>query len=64
MNFMFILNAGRARPFFYLGNPDYPIRCIDTCLADGESPLYPDTTMEAHYQAMYRATYGDETITT
>jgi isopenicillin N synthase-like dioxygenase len=61
-----INTSGRQRysvPFFYLGNPDYPIRCIDTCLADGMRPLYPDTTMEAHYQAMYRATYHDETIT-
>jgi isopenicillin N synthase-like dioxygenase len=58
--------SGRQRysvPFFYLGNPDYPIRCIDTCLADGERPLHPDTTMEAHYQAMYRATYNETTTT-
>jgi len=59
--------SGRQRysvPFFYLGNPDYPIRCIRTCLPDGETPRYRATTMEAHYKAMYQATYSEKTITT
>ena len=58
--------SGRDRysiPFFYLGNPDVPIECIPTCLAEGETPKYPPTTVERHYAEMYEATYGAATGT-
>ena len=58
--------SGRERysvPFFYMGNPDYPVRCIETCLEEGDEPKYPDTTVVQHYQDMYRATYAEGTIT-
>ena len=57
-----VVNAsGRERysvPFFYVGNPDYEVRCIPTCLAPGETPKYPDITVEDHLRSMYRKTYA------
>jgi isopenicillin N synthase-like dioxygenase len=56
-----VINAsGRERylvPFFINGDPDYPITCIPTCLAPGESPEFPDTTITQHFSNMYRKTY-------
>ncbi|MEI2386912.1 2-oxoglutarate and iron-dependent oxygenase domain-containing protein [Breoghania sp. JC706] len=56
-----VVNAsGRERysiPFFHVGNPDYEVRCIPTCLNEGDVPLYPPITVEEHLQAMYRKTY-------
>ena len=54
-------SSGRERysiPFFYSGNPDHLVECIPGCLAAGESPKYPPTTVEAHLRDMYRKTYG------
>eukprot|EP00163_Fabomonas_tropica_P034015 TRINITY_DN9265_c0_g2_i1.p1 TRINITY_DN9265_c0_g2~~TRINITY_DN9265_c0_g2_i1.p1 ORF type:complete len:322 (+),score=34.14 TRINITY_DN9265_c0_g2_i1:210-1175(+) len=45
-------------PFFYSGNPGHEVRCLDTCLADGDQPHYPPTTVEAHLMDMYRRTYA------
>lgn len=45
-------------PFFYSGNPDHEVRCLDTCLAEGDQPHYPPTTVEAHLMDMYRRTYA------
>jgi isopenicillin N synthase-like dioxygenase len=45
-------------PFFFSGVPDYPVECLPTCLAPGEAPLYPPTTVEAHLKAMYARTYA------
>lgn len=56
-----INRSGRERysiPFFYTGNPDHEVRCIETCLDEGEAPLYPPITVSEHLQAMYRKTYG------
>lgn len=57
-----VVNAsGRERysvPFFYSGNPDHAVACLPSCLAPGESPRYPATTVEGHLQAMYRRTYA------
>ena len=59
--------SGRERysvPFFYMGNPDYPVRCISTCLEDGVTPTYPETTVVQHFQEMYRATYAASALIT
>ena len=56
-----INTSGHARysiPFFYLGNPDVPVECIPSCLAPGEIPKYPTTTIGRHYEEMYGVTYG------
>jgi isopenicillin N synthase-like dioxygenase len=53
--------SGRERysiPFFYVGNYDHVVECLSTCLAEGETPKYPPTTVEAHLKEMYRRTYG------
>jgi isopenicillin N synthase-like dioxygenase len=42
-------------PFFFSGNPDFPIRCIPTCLATGAQPLYPETTPRRHLAERRRA---------
>lgn len=52
--------SGRERysiPFFYVGNPDYEVKCIPTCLKPGDTPKYDTTTVEQHLTAMYRNTY-------
>jgi isopenicillin N synthase-like dioxygenase len=56
-----INSSGRERysvPFFYVGNYDHEVACIATCLAPGETPKYPPTTVEAHLRAMYARTYA------
>ena len=56
-----INTSGRERhsiPFFYLGNPDVPVRCIPTCLQPGETAKYPLTTIGRHYEEMYGVTYA------
>ncbi|WP_410003479.1 isopenicillin N synthase family dioxygenase [Marinobacter sp. F3R11] len=45
-------------PFFYSGNPDHQVSCLPTCLAEGDQPHYPPTTVEAHLMDMYRRTYA------
>ena len=57
-----INTSGRERcsvPFFYTGNPDCEVRCIETCLDPGEQPKYPVVSVEGHIQEMYRKTYVD-----
>lgn len=44
-------------PFFYTGNYAHEVACIPTCLAPGEQPKYPPTTVENHMRAMYQRTY-------
>jgi isopenicillin N synthase-like dioxygenase len=57
-----VVNAsGRERysvPFFFSGNPDQVVECLPSCLANGEAPKYPPTTVEGHLKEMYRRTYG------
>jgi hypothetical protein len=43
-------------PFFFSGNFAQRVECIPTCLAAGERPKYPDTTVEAHMREMYGRT--------
>jgi isopenicillin N synthase-like dioxygenase len=53
--------SGRRRysiPFFFSGAPDYGVSCLPGCLAPGERPKYPPTTVEAHIKERYRQTYG------
>jgi isopenicillin N synthase-like dioxygenase len=53
-------SSGRERysvPFFYHGNYAHRAECIPTCLAPGETPKYPPTTVEAHLREMFRRTY-------
>ncbi|WP_372971775.1 isopenicillin N synthase family dioxygenase [Marinobacter sp.] len=45
-------------PFFYSGNPDHEVSCLSLCLADGDQPHYPPTTVEAHLMEMYQRTYA------
>lgn len=45
-------------PFFFSGNPDHEVSCLPTCLAEGDQPHYPPTTVEAHLMDMYRRTYA------
>jgi isopenicillin N synthase-like dioxygenase len=56
-----VVNAsGRERysvPFFFSGNPDQAVECLPSCLASGEVPKYPRTTVEGHLREMYRRTY-------
>jgi isopenicillin N synthase-like dioxygenase len=52
--------SGRERysiPFFFSGNPDQKVECLPSCLASGEVPRYPPTTVEGHLREMYRRTY-------
>jgi len=52
--------SGRERysiPFFYSGNPTHEVIALDCCLADGETPKYPPTTVEGHMRDMYARTY-------
>lgn len=54
--------SGRERysvPFFFSGNPDFVVSCLPGCLAAGETPKYPPTTVAAHLAEMYRLTYGN-----
>lgn len=55
-----INTSGRERysiPFFYVGNPDYEVKCIPTCLEPGETPKYEPVTVEGHLNSMYEKTY-------
>ena len=45
-------------PFFYSGASAHEVRCLPGCLAAGEVPKYPATTVEQHLQDMYRRTYA------
>ena len=52
--------SGKERysiPFFFSGNPTHEVIALDCCLADGDSPKYAPTTVEAHMREMYDRTY-------
>jgi isopenicillin N synthase-like dioxygenase len=57
-----VINAsGRERhsvPFFFTGNPLHEVRCLPTCLADGEQPRFAPVTVEQHLRDCYRRTYA------
>ncbi|MFC3902222.1 Isopenicillin N synthase [Acinetobacter marinus] len=56
-----INRSGRERysvPFFFAGNPDYQVSCLNCCLDDTQTAKYPATTVEQHFIEMYRRTYG------
>tara|TARA_Y100001954_G_scaffold522_2_gene891 strand:+ start:23489 stop:24460 length:972 start_codon:yes stop_codon:yes gene_type:complete len=44
-------------PFFFSGRPAHEVVALDCCLADGETPKYPPTTVEKHMRDMYARTY-------
>lgn len=44
-------------PFFFSGRPAHEVVALNCCLADGEDPKYPKTTVEGHMREMYRRTY-------
>jgi isopenicillin N synthase-like dioxygenase len=56
-----VVNAsGRDRisvPFFYMGNLDYPVACMPSCVEAGDEPLFAPTTPALHLQEMVRRTY-------
>lgn len=57
-----INTSGRERysvPFFYVGNPDFKVTCIESCLAENDTPRYAPITVEEHLMSMYRKTYGE-----
>ena len=52
--------SGKERcsiPFFFHGNPDHQVACIPTCLAPGEEPRYPATTVERHFMRRMDQSY-------
>ena len=52
--------SGRERfsvPFFFSGRPAHEVVALECCLADGETPKYPPTTVEQHMRDMYDRTY-------
>lgn len=51
-------NERYSVPYFYSGNVDHKIECIQQCLIPGESPKYPVITVEDHYKNMFRKTYA------
>lgn len=56
-----INSSGRERysvPFFFSGNHDYEIACIENCLAEGEQPKFSTVTVDAHIRQKYAETYG------
>ncbi|PPR12060.1 MAG: 2-oxoglutarate-dependent ethylene/succinate-forming enzyme [Alphaproteobacteria bacterium MarineAlpha11_Bin1] len=44
-------------PFFFSGRPAHEVVALECCLADGEEPKYPPTTVEEHMREMYARTY-------
>jgi isopenicillin N synthase-like dioxygenase len=56
-----INRSGRERysmPFFFEGSPGHVVAALPGCVADGEVPLYPPTTVSDHLAGMYRSTYA------
>ena len=51
-------NERYSIPFFYSGTPDHEVRCLSTCLAEGEQPKYPTVRVQDHLRAMYARTYA------
>lgn len=44
-------------PFFFTGNPDHLVSCIESCLQPNQVALLPPITVAEHIQNMYRRTY-------
>lgn len=56
-----INSSGQERysvPFFFLGNPAWPIAPMPGCLGEGETAIYPTVTVDAHLRERYARTYG------
>lgn len=52
--------SGRDRysvPFFFDGNPDYPVSCLPGCSDADHPPKYPTATVAEHTGRMHRATF-------
>ncbi len=55
-----INRSGRERysmPFFFEGSPGHEVAVLPGCVAAGEAPLFPPTTVSEHLAGMYRRTY-------
>ncbi|MEN3951241.1 2OG-Fe(II) oxygenase family protein [Iodidimonas sp. SYSU 1G8] len=44
-----------SAPFFLTGAADHPIVCLPSCLAPGEAPLHPPTSVGEHLRARFAA---------
>jgi isopenicillin N synthase-like dioxygenase len=52
--------SGKERysiPFFFHGNPNYVVACLDSCLHAGSQPKYPSATVADHFQNRYQESY-------
>lgn len=63
-----VINAGRpdqdrySVPFFFSGDVDTIIKCLPTCVQEGQAPKYPPIKLEDHYKERYATTYGGKAI--
>ncbi len=51
-------NERYSAPFFYNGNSETIVSCIETCLAEGEEPNYPPIKISDHLKERFQATYN------
>ncbi|CAN5529357.1 oxidoreductase [soil metagenome] len=55
-----INSSGKERysvPFFFSGNPDHRVACIESCLREGEEPKYEPVTVDEHIRRRYEKSY-------
>ena len=53
--------SGRDRysvPFFFEGSPGHLVSALPGCVAAGEAPRYPETTVSDHLAEMYRLSFA------
>lgn len=56
-----INQSGRERysvPFFFAGNPDHLVTCIETCLDEQGQSKYQPVTVDTHMRECYARSYG------
>lgn len=51
-------NERYSVPFFFSGRLQHEVRCLPNCIAAGQTPKYPPTTVADHMREMYRRTYA------
>ncbi|KAF9883350.1 hypothetical protein FE257_003566 [Aspergillus nanangensis] len=51
-------NERYSVPFFFSGNPDYLLQCLETCKSPGEQAKYPPITVGEWMTGRYADTYG------
>ena len=47
-----------SMPFFFEGSLRHVVAALPGCVAPGETPLCPPTTVSEHLAGMYRKTYA------